>query len=60
MEMSAGVGLEVGNGFNLDSWDGNMDQMELSMWPGASVCPVKYSHPSMDLFTQAWIFQQTQ
>ena len=21
---------------------------------------VKYSHPSMDLFTQAWIFQQTQ
>ena len=40
MEMSAGVGLEVGNGVNLDSWDGNMDQMELSMWPGASVCQI--------------------
>ena len=58
MEMSAGVGLEVGNGFNLDSWDGNMDQMELSMWPGASVCQILT--PSMDLFTKAWIFQQTQ
>ena len=59
MEMSAGVGLEVGNGFNLDSWDGNMDQMELSMWPGASVCQI--------LTPLVWIcsqkhgfFQQTQ
>ena len=54
MDLSPEVGMEV--------WKGFMDQMELSMGPGASVCLCQVIFTLSRLFSsqKAWIYEQSQ